>query len=81
MEEEERQKEEAWSKQTLDNSKAAVMLEHQQERLRKDLTKKQAEENLRLSAEQKSRAERLNKEVYTNEPTAAYFMQFNTSSR
>jgi len=81
LEEEERQKEEAWSKQTLDNSKAAVMLEHQQERLRKDLTKKQAEENLRLSAEQKSRAERLNKEVYTNEPTAAYFMQFNTSSR
>jgi len=81
LEEEEKQKEEAWSKQTLDNSKAAVMLEHQQERLRKDLTKKQAEENLRLSAEQKSRAERLNKEVYTNEPTAAYFMQFNTSSR
>jgi len=81
LEEEERQKNEAWSKQTLDNSKAAVMLEHQQERLRKDLMKKQAEENRRLSAEQKSRAERLNKEVYTNEPTAAYFMQFNTSSR
>jgi len=81
LEEEEQQKNEAWSKQTLDNSKAAVMLQHQQERLRKDLMKKQAEENLRLSAEQKSRAERLNKEVYTNEPTAAYFMQFNTSSR
>ena len=30
LEEEERQKEEAWSKQTLDNSKAAKMLEHQQ---------------------------------------------------
>ena len=42
---------------------------------------RQAEENLRLSAEQKSRAERLTKEVYTNEPTAAYFTQFNTSSR
>jgi len=81
LEEEERQKEEAWSKQTLDNSKAAKMLEHQQERLRKDLMMRQAEENLRLSAEQKSRAERLTKEVYTNEPTAAYFTQFNTSSR
>lgn len=81
LQEEEDQKNKEWSKQTLDNSKAAVMLEHQQERLRKELMKKQAEENLRLSAEQKSRLEHLDKDVYSNIPTAAYFTQFNTTSR
>lgn len=81
LEEEEAKKNEDWHRQTLNNSKAAVMLEHQQERIRKELTRKQAEENLRLSAEQKSRLEHLTREVYTNEPTAAYYMQFNTTSR
>jgi len=81
LQEEEDQQNKAWSKQTLDNSKAAVMLEHQQERLRKELMRKQAEENLRLSAEQKSRLEHLDKDVYSNIPTAAYFKQFNTTSR
>ena len=81
LKEDEDQMNQEWSKQTLDNSKAAVMLEHQQERLRKELMRKQAEENLRLSSEQKSRLDHLNKDVYSNIPTAAYFMQFNTSSR
>jgi len=81
LQEQENQTNEKWSKQTLNNSKAALLLEHQQERLQKELKKKQAEENLRLSAEQKARLEHLNKEVYSNVPTAAYFMQFNTSSR
>lgn len=81
LEEEESQREADWNKQMLGNAKASVMLERQNERLRKELMKKQANENLRLSAEQKSRLGHLNREVYTNDPTAAYFMQFNTSSR
>jgi len=81
LKEEEDQRNAEWSKQTLNNSKAALLLEHQQERLQKELKKKQAEENLRLSAEQKARLEHLDKEVYTNVPTAAYFTQFNTCSR
>lgn len=81
LQEEEMQREAEWNKQMLDNAKAAVLLERQQERLRKELMKKQAEENLRLTAEQQSRLDHLNREVYTNDPTAAYFMQFNTSSR
>lgn len=39
----------------LNNSRAAIMQEREQERLRKELMKQQAEENLRLSAEQKNR--------------------------
>ena len=41
----------------------------------------QANDNLRLGQEQKSHKDFLYKEVYTNPPTAAYFMQFNTTSR
>jgi len=81
LEEEEAQRDAEWNKQMLGNAKAALSLERQQERLRKDLMKKQAEENLRLSAEQKSRLDHFKREVYTNIPTAAYFTQFNTSSR
>lgn len=39
----------------LDNARAALMMERQQDRLRKELMKKQSDENLRLSAEQKSK--------------------------
>lgn len=81
LKEEEAQREAEWNKQMLDNARAAVMLERKQERLRKELMKKQADENLRLATEQNIRLENLNKEVYTNDPTAAYFMQFNTNSR
>jgi len=79
--EEQSQKDSAWNKQMLNNSRAAIMQEREQERLRKELMKQQAEENLRLSAEQKNRLNHLDKEMYTNQPTAAYFMQFNTTSR
>ena len=45
------------------------------------MTKQQATDNRRLAQEQNSHKEFLDKEVYTNPPTAAYFMQFNTTSR
>ena len=57
------------------------MIERELERKRKDLEKAQADENRRLALEQKAHKEFLDKELYTNPPTAAYFMQFNTSTR
>jgi hypothetical protein len=38
-------------------------------------------DNQRLSNEQRNLKAYLDRVVYTNQPTAAYFMQFNTSSR
>ncbi|EDO49672.1 predicted protein [Nematostella vectensis] len=79
QEEEEREKE--YQRLLLTQAKAGILMERELERKRKQLEKDQAQENLRLSAEQKSHQEYVNKEVYTNPPTAAYFMQFNTTSR
>ena len=56
-------------------------MERELERQNKELLRKAAEENKRLEFEQRSHQEYLTKTVYTNQPTAAYFMQFNTSSR
>jgi len=79
--EKEKQLEEEWNNQMLQNARAAVMMERQQERTRKELLRQQALENTRLASEQKAKLDEMDKKVYTNEPTAAYFMQFNTSSR
>ena len=40
-----------------------------------------AEENIKLSKNHQEIMDHFNKEIYTNQPTAAYFMQFNTCSR
>ena len=58
-----------------------MLLERETDRRVQDLNKQQAEENLRLMREQKALREYMDKDVYTNPPTAAYFMQFNTSTR
>uniref|UniRef100_A0A1I8GIZ7 RIB43A domain with coiled-coils 2 n=1 Tax=Macrostomum lignano TaxID=282301 RepID=A0A1I8GIZ7_9PLAT len=63
------------------DARTGVLIEREVERVNRDLQRKQAEENLRLAREQKAHKEFLEKELYTNPPTAAYFMQFNTSSR
>ena len=49
--------------------------------MRRQLNAQMAGENRRLDAEQKAHQEYLNKDVYTNKPTAAYFMQWNTTTR
>lgn len=38
-------------------------------------------DNQRLANEQRNLKEYLDRVIYTNQPTAAYFAQFNTSSR
>lgn len=68
-------------RQASANARAALLIERELERKRRDIQKAQADENRRLAAEQKARLDFLNREVYTNPPTAAYFMQFNTTTR
>ncbi|GFS19303.1 RIB43A-like with coiled-coils protein 2 [Elysia marginata] len=68
-------------RQASANARAALLIERELERKRRDIQKAQADENRRLASKQKAHLDFLNKEVYTNPPTAAYFMQFNTSTR
>ncbi|KAJ9588991.1 hypothetical protein L9F63_017686, partial [Diploptera punctata] len=50
-------------------------------RKQRELNVKILEQNKRLSEEQTRRQKYLNDTVYTNEPTAAYYDQFNTTTR
>ncbi|XP_063952991.1 RIB43A-like with coiled-coils protein 2 [Lytechinus pictus] len=70
-----------WDTQRLADARAGILMDREQERLRKELERQQIAANSRLSEEQKSQQNYLDKEVYTNPPTAAYFQQFNKTSR
>ena len=80
-EEEERLEKEEFDRRRLLEARAGLIAERQLERSIDELEKKIADENKRLDYEQKQHKEYLNKVVYTNQPTASYFMQFNTSTR
>lgn len=58
-----------------------MLLEREHDRRQKDLKKQLDEENRRLAMEQNGHTEYINRSVYTNEPTAAYFQQWNTTTR
>jgi hypothetical protein len=58
-----------------------MIVEKQLEREQRSLEQDLYNDNQRLSNEQKNLKGYLDRVVYTNQPTAAYFMQFNTSSR
>lgn len=62
-------------------ARAAMLLEQEHERRQKDIEKQLYDENHRLAREQKAHQDFLNNDVYTNKPTAAYFMQWNTTTR
>ncbi|KAL4227175.1 Protein Tax-1 [Mactra antiquata] len=68
-------------RQRVANARAGMLLEREHDRKREELNRRMADENRRLAQEQTSHKEFLDKEVYTNPPTASYFMQFNTSTR
>lgn len=69
------------ARQANANARAGMLLEREMDRKHKDINKEMADENRRLGLEQESHKQYLEKEVYTNPPTASYFMQFNTSTR
>ena len=76
-----RRRDEEWQRQAVANARAGELLERQKQRTEAELAKQLADENKRLGNEQQAFGEYMDKEVYTNEPTAAYFMQFNTTTR
>ncbi|XP_072483455.1 RIB43A-like with coiled-coils protein 1 [Notamacropus eugenii] len=71
----------AWALQEQLVAQATCQLEHEQQahvrKLRRDLDAC----NKQLAQEQRARKDFLDKVVYTNEPTACFHLQFNTSSR
>lgn len=81
VEDEDRRRDKEFERQANANARAGELLERQKQRLEADLTKQLKDENRRLGNEQEAYKGYLDKEVYTNEPTAAYFMQFNTTTR
>lgn len=81
LDDEQRRRDEEWDRQRQAHARAGILLEREKERREKDLRKQLADENHRLSNEQNGFQEFLDKDVYTNRPTAAYFMQWNTTTR
>lgn len=77
----ERLENEEFDKRRLLEARAGTIIEKKLERQNAEIRKQLDDENKRLDYEQKSHQEHLNKVAYTNQPTAAYFMQFNTSTR
>lgn len=63
------------------HARAGMLLEREKDRREKDLHKQLADENLRLANEQNAHKDHMDKDVYTNSPTSAYFMQWNTTTR
>ncbi|PSN32995.1 RIB43A-like with coiled-coils protein 1 [Blattella germanica] len=59
----------------------AVLQERELMRRQRELNTKILEQNKQLSKDQKSQREYLERVVFTNEPTAAYYDQFNTTTR
>lgn len=81
LQQEKKLRDEEFDRQRVAQARAATLLEREHERKREELNKRMADENRRLAQEQKAHKDYLDKEVYTNPPTAAYYMQFNTSTR
>ena len=81
LRDEKRRRDEEFQRQANANARAGELLDRQKQRTEAELAKQLADENKRLGNEQKAFGEYMDKEVYTNEPTAAYFMQFNTTTR
>ncbi|XP_060678396.1 RIB43A-like with coiled-coils protein 1 [Hemiscyllium ocellatum] len=70
-----------WDQQRTLAARAAMALEQQEEEGAKRLRQELDRYNNQLAKEQLAHQVYLDEEVYTNPPTAQYFLQFNTSSR
>ncbi|KAF5398829.1 RIB43A domain with coiled coils 1 [Paragonimus heterotremus] len=78
---EEKARDAEWDEQRVKSARLGILLEREIERSKKEIQKRMAEENLKLTLDQKAFQKYLDSEVYTNQPTADYFTQFNTTSR
>ena len=81
LREEENRQQAEFDRERVAHARAVELLTREQDRRRRDINDQLVTENRRLAGEQKAHQHYLNTDVYTNPPTAAYFMQWNTSSR
>ncbi|XP_038637509.1 RIB43A-like with coiled-coils protein 1 [Scyliorhinus canicula] len=77
----EAQDEAEWDHQRILAARAALALQEKEAEEARRLRQELDNYNNQLAKEQLSHQVYLDKEVYTNPPTAQYFLQFNTSSR
>ncbi|XP_007956948.1 RIB43A-like with coiled-coils protein 1 [Orycteropus afer afer] len=70
-----------WESQIMRSAQAALELEQQERELCAEFRKGLGSFNQQLAKEQKAQQNYLNTIIYTNQPTAQYHLQFNTSSR
>lgn len=81
LKEEENQQNMEWDRQRTLAARAAMNLEQQEQEFGREIRKKLDGYNQQLSREQRAHLEYLDNVVYTNNPTAHYHTQFNTTSR
>ncbi|XP_071980404.1 RIB43A-like with coiled-coils protein 1 [Engystomops pustulosus] len=81
LKEEEKQLDTEWDRQRTLAARAAMTMEQQEQEFSREMRKRLDEYNKQLSREQRAHMEYLDKVVYTNNPTAHYHTQFNTTSR
>ena len=81
LREEARRQEAEHDRQRVAQSRAVELLTREHDRRRRDIDEQLATENRRLADEQREHQRYLTHDVYSNAPTAAYFMQWNTSTR
>ncbi|KFO23102.1 RIB43A-like with coiled-coils protein 1 [Fukomys damarensis] len=70
-----------WANQTISLAQAALELEEQERELCAEFQRGLGSFNEQLAKDQKAQQNYLNSVIYTNQPTAQYYLQFNTSSR
>ncbi|KAL6090076.1 hypothetical protein STEG23_013088 [Scotinomys teguina] len=70
-----------WGRQTIHLAEAALELEQQEKELCEEFQRGLGSFNQELAREQAAQQHYLNSVIYTNQPTAQYYLQFNTSSR
>ncbi|KNC46361.1 protofilament ribbon protein [Thecamonas trahens ATCC 50062] len=75
------EEERRWELQAEANRRAALRLEAQNQRERRAVNERVSGENAQLAAEARQRQEFINNKLYTNQPTQAYWDQWNTSTR
>ncbi|KAG9477765.1 hypothetical protein GDO78_012990 [Eleutherodactylus coqui] len=81
LKEEEKQQSTEWDKQRTLAARAAMSLEQQEQEFSRNMRKRLDGYNQQLSREQRAHLDYLDTAVYTNNPTAHYHSQFNTTSR
>ncbi|XP_052519594.1 RIB43A-like with coiled-coils protein 1 [Budorcas taxicolor] len=70
-----------WESKAINLAQAAMELEEQEKELCAEFRRGLGSFNQQLAKEQKAQQNYLNSLIYTNQPTAQYYLEFNTNSR